>query len=54
MQPFAGKTRLLRAIEWYAFQCNWADFVGKTAYTWRAAKQLDTAIGTGVSTCQLL
>jgi len=50
-KTFTGKTRLLRAIEWWALQLNYAEHVVKTAYTWRASKQLDTPLSGGHSTC---
>lgn len=51
MPVFTGKTRLLQAIEWWTLQLGWSDNVVKTAYTWRASKQLDTPLSNGHSTC---
>jgi hypothetical protein len=48
---FTGKMRLLRAIEWWTLQLNYAEHVVKTAYTWQASKKLDTPLSGGHSTC---
>jgi hypothetical protein len=39
-QPGAGKSRMMWAFLWYAFQHNAADRVRVATYTWRAAKQV--------------
>ncbi|KAF5836659.1 hypothetical protein DUNSADRAFT_5618 [Dunaliella salina] len=50
-RPRTGKTRLLRAIEWWTLQLAWSDNVVKAAYTLRASKQLDSPLSCGHSTC---
>lgn len=35
--PGAGKTQLIRAVQWFAFQHGFPRWITATAYTWRAA-----------------
>lgn len=46
--PGTGKSRIITALDWWAFQTGHADAILKTAYSWRAA----TALSSPASTAQ--
>lgn len=45
-----GKSRVIKALLWYAFQTHKTYLIAATAYTWRAAVPLSTPDHPGVST----
>lgn len=49
-EPGSGKTQVLLAFLWYAFQRNASHHIAVTAYTWRAAQQASTESNIGLST----
>jgi hypothetical protein len=42
-EPGTGKSQVIKALEWYAFQHGWSDKVAVAAYTWRAALHISSA-----------
>ncbi len=49
----SGKTRLIRAVQWHAFQRQWARWLTVTAYTWRAAGHIASPCQIPISSCSL-
>ena len=48
--PGMGKTQALSAFEWFAFQHDKLHWVGKCAYTWRAASNISKVDNVAIST----
>jgi hypothetical protein len=42
-EPGTGKSQVIKALEWYAFQYSWCDKIGVAAYTWRAALHISNS-----------
>jgi len=51
-EPGTGKSRILLAFLWYAYQHGASDYVAILAYTWRAALQISTPTHNAVTTCR--
>lgn len=48
--PGCGKSQLLTAFEWFAFQHDKLHWIGKCSYTWRAASNISTPDNVAIST----
>ena len=48
--PGCGKSQVLTAFEWFAFQHDKLQWVGKCAYTWRAASNISRIDNVAIST----
>ncbi len=51
--PGSGKTQLIRAVQWFAFQHRWPRWLTVTAYTWRAAGHVASPCQVPISSCSL-
>jgi hypothetical protein len=49
-QPGSGKSQVLHALLWFAYQHDCSSLIAVVSYTWRAALHVTTATHTGLST----
>jgi len=50
-QAGTGKSEVMRAVIWYAFQYDIAGFIGTASYMWRAALMMHKKYTPGSSIC---